>query len=219
MLISEAMDINWYGQSCFRIKGKSVTVVTDPYDPVQTHLRLPKDLSADIVLISHSHPDHNFPQAVINNPLVINGPGEYEKLGVMINGVPTYHDNTEGSERGKNTAYHLLIDGVNIVHLGDLGHLLSEEQLSEFSQTDILMIPVGGVYTIDAEVAAKVVAQLEPKIVIPMHYKLAELKYELEDVDKFLKTMGAESVEPQPKFSISKEKLPEETTVVVLSKS
>ena len=109
-----------------------------------------------------------------------------------------------------------MIDGVNIVHVGDLGHILNEEQISQIETTDILLVPVGGIYTIDGETAAKVVAQFEPKVVIPMHYKIPGLKFDLKEVEPFLKEMGAENVEPVSKLTITRDKLPEETTVVLL---
>lgn len=213
------MEIFWYGQSMFKIKGKSTTVIIDPFDPQATGLKFPKEAVAQIVLSTHSHSDHNNVKAVEGNPVLVLGPGEYEIAGTSIVGVSTYHDSVSGSERGFNTMYQLVIDGISLVHLGDLGHVLTEEQSSQIDNADILMIPVGGVYTIDAESAAKVVAQLEAKIVIPMHYKLPELKYELEGVESFLKEMGAENITPVPKLSITKDKLPEETTVILLSKS
>lgn len=213
------MDINWYGQSCFRIKGKNASIVIDPFDPEITGLKLPKDMEAQVLLSTHSHRNHNNISAVSGNPLIISGPGEYEISGVSVVGVGSYHDDSEGTERGKNTIYRILIDGINVVHLGDLGHVLSEEQLAQIDATDILLIPVGGKYTIDSEAAAKVVAQMESRIVIPMHYQIPGLKSELESADPFLKEMGAENVVPVLKLSITKDKLPEETQVVVLAKS
>ncbi|MFA5933388.1 MAG: MBL fold metallo-hydrolase [Microgenomates group bacterium] len=214
------MDIYWLGQSCFKIKGKTATIVIDPFNPEFTGLKLPKDLDAQVALSTHSHEDHNNVAAVTGSPLVIAGPGEYEVAGVSVEGIATFHDNANGAEKGTNTAYHLLVDGINIVHLGDLGHKLTESQLSKIDSTDILMIPVGGKFSLDAELAVEVVAQLEPKIVIPMHYLIPELKIEgLEKVDAFLKEMGAENAEVQPKLSITRDKLPEATIVVVLSKS
>lgn len=213
------MDINWFGQSCFKIKGKTASVIIDPFDPEFTGLKLPKNLDAQIVLSTHNHKDHNNTEAVEGDPLIITGPGEYEKAGVSIIGISTFHDKVLGTERGSNTAYHILIDGINIVHLGDLGHILTEDQSSQIDATDILMVPIGNKYSLDAEDAAKVVAQLEPKIVIPMHYKIEGLKFELSGVDVFLKEMGTENTEPQPKLSVTRDKLPETTTVVVLSKN
>jgi len=210
------MEISWFGQACFKLKGKNATVIIDPYDPDFTGLKLAKDLPADVVLVTHNHKDHNFTSA----PMVFDKPGEYEVAGVVITGINSFHDNSEGRERGTNVIFHLLFDGLDIVHLGDLGQSkLTERQSAEIGQTDILLVPVGSIYTIDAEAASDIVSQLEPKIIIPMHYKIEGLKFELETVDKFLKEMGAENVVPQAKLSISKDKLPEEPQVVVLNKS
>lgn len=218
------MDIYWLGQACFKLKGKNTTVLIDPYNPDFTGLKLPKDLSADVVLTTHNHQDHNYTEAVRgithSSPFVFNQSGEYEVSGVIITGISSFHDSSAGSERGSNIIFHIVLDGLNIVHLGDLGQdKLTEEQISQIPQTDILLIPVGSIYTIDAKVASDIVSQLEPKIIIPMHYKIEGLKFELDNVDKFLKEMGAEGVLVQPKLSITKDKLPEESTVVVLSKS
>jgi len=209
------MDIYWYGQSCFKLKGKNASVVIDPYKPDFTGLKLPKDLQADVVLSTHGHEDHNFVSAVTtptgSKPMAFDKPGEYEIAGAVITGVGSFHDNSAGSERGANTIFNLFFDGLDIVHLGDLGQAkLTEEQIAEIGQTDILLIPVGSVYTIDAKAASEIVSQLEPKIIIPMHYKIEGLKFELEGVEAFLKEMGVENVVPQPKLSITKEKLPEE---------
>lgn len=218
------MDIYWYGQACFKLKGKNTTVVTDPYDPEFTGLKLPKDLSAEVVLVTHSHGDHNNSKAVSTTtaggvPMVFEKSGEYEVSGVVMTGTPSFHDNSQGSERGLNTIFHLLFDNLDIVHLGDLGQSkLTEEQVAEIGQTDILLIPVGSVYTIDSKAASEIVAQLEPKIIIPMHYRIEGLKFALEGVEGFLKEMGAEGVTPVPKLSMTKEKLPEEPQVVVLNK-
>ena len=174
------MDIYWYGQACFKIKGKQATALIDPYDPSMLGLKLPKDTSADLVLKTHDHADHSNTDVAGESAVKIAGPGEYEVKGVAVTGVMTYHDKQKGVERGKNTVYNLEIEGVNIVHLGDLGQILEEDQLEEIGSVDVLMIPVGGVYTIDAKDAARVVAQLDPKIVIPMHYKLDDLKVDLQ---------------------------------------
>lgn len=218
------MEIIWFGQACFKIKGKKATVVIDPFSPDYVGLKLPKELQADVVLVSHDHQDHNNASQVSSltdeELMVFKNPGEYEVKGAVITGIESFHDNSEGSERGKNIIFHLLLDNLNIVHLGDLGQTkLTEEQVAQIGQTDILLIPVGSVYTIDAKAASDIVSQLEPKIIIPMHYKLEGLKIELEEVEKFAKEMGAEGVLPQPKLSITKEKLPEEPQIVVLSKS
>ena len=217
------MDVLYLGHSSFRLTNRKVSVVCDPFDPVVVGLKFPK-VSATIVTISHDHKDHNnttTPKTLSGGkPMVFKDPGEYEVCGVVVTGISSFHDNSEGSERGKNTIFHLMFDGLNIVHLGDLGQSkLTEEQVSQIGQTDILLIPVGGVYTIDSKQAANIVSQLEPKIIIPMHFKIEGLKFELAGVEGFLKEMGAEGVIVQPKLSITKDKLPEEPQVVVLSKS
>lgn len=208
------MEIYWYGQSCFKLKGKNATIVIDPYDPDFTGLKFPKDLSSNAVLVSHQHKDHNFTSA----SMVFDRPGEYEVSGVVITGISSFHDNSEGRERGSNTIFHLLFDNLNIVHLGDLGQSkLSEEQVALIGETDILLIPVGGVYTVDAKTASDIVSQLEPKIIIPMHYKIDGLKFELDGVENFLKEMGTEGAVAQPKLYVSRDKLPEEPQVILLT--
>ena len=131
-------------------------------------------------------------------------------------GVHTWHDDKNGAERGANTVYVIEIDGMRVAHLGDLGHKLSQEQLDDIGPIDAAMIPVGGKYTIDAKIAAEVVKQLDPWVVIPMHYK--QLNQELADVNEFLKEMGKPDVQPVPKFVISADHLPTEMQVVVLER-
>lgn len=218
------MDIYWGGQALFRLKGKVATVVIDPFDPEFTGLKLPNQLSADVVLSSHEHEDHNNTGVVKNatgeDPVVFKEPGEYEVAGAVITGISSFHDDTGGSKRGKNTIFNIMIDRLNIIHLGDLGQSkLTEEQLTQIGEVDILLVPVGSVYTIDGKIAAGIVSQLEPKMIIPMHYKIEGLKFELEGVEGFLKEMGAENVASVPKLSITKEKLPEEPQVILLAKS
>ena len=218
------MDIYWGGQAFFKIKGKNSSVIIDPFNPEYTGLKSPKDLIADMVLLSHDHQDHNSSELITtqvgDKPKVFADCGEYEVGGIVATGISSFHDNSQGSERGKNIIYHLMVDGLNIVHLGDLGQSkLTEEQINEIGAIDILLIPVGSIYTIDGKTAVGIVSQLEPKIVIPMHYKIEGLKFELEGVEEFLKEMGAESVIPIPKLSMTKDKLPEEPQVIVLSKS
>jgi len=181
------MDIFWLGHSCFRIKGSGATLITDPYSP-DTGYTMGKQ-SARIVTVSHAHPGHSNVQAISDEPKAIVGPGEYEVSGVLIVGFKTYHDNDKGEKRGKNTVFIIHMDELTICHLGDLGHSLTSEQLEELEDVDVLFIPVGGVSTIDGSKAAEVVRQIEPKIVIPMHYQTEASKRQLNPVDLFLKEM------------------------------
>jgi L-ascorbate metabolism protein UlaG (beta-lactamase superfamily) len=213
------MDIFPLGHSSFRIKGKSVTVVTDPFDPVMVGFPFPKHISADIVTVTHSHRDHNNVSVVEGDPFVIQGPGEYEVKGVGVIGMSSYHDEQKGKERGRNTLYRIEIDGVNLVHLGDLGTMLSHEEIEKLDGVDILFVPVGGTFTINAQEAQTLISELEPSIVIPMHYKTDKHNKEFEEmasVQPFLKIIGKEDITPVPKLSITKDKLPSEMQIVVL---
>lgn len=219
------MYITWYGQSCFKIQAKSlfqeVVLICDPFEP-KIGLKLPK-IKADIVTISHAHFDHNFlgkieGRNLNEKPFVIAGPGEYEIKNTLIYGIPSWHDNEQGSKRGENTIYLIETEGISLAHLGDLGQKeLSQTQLEQLEKVDVLMIPVGGVYTIDAKQATVIISQIEPRIVIPMHYKIQGLNIKLETIDKFLKEIGAKK-EEVGKLKITKKDLPQEETKVVVLK-
>ncbi|MFC1980473.1 MBL fold metallo-hydrolase [Chloroflexota bacterium] len=208
------MDIIWLGHSCFRIKGSQAIVITDPCSP-DLGYSLGKP-SASIITVSHQHEGHSYVQGIDGEPRPVSRPGEYEINGVLIIGIATFHDREQGRNRGKNTTYVMEIDEISVCHLGDLGHVLTAEQVEEIDDVDVLLLPVGGVSTIDAPMAAEVVRQLEPKVVIPMHYKTKALSRGLEPVDRFLKEMGAKEVNPQPKLSLSRSNLPVSTQVFLL---
>lgn len=208
------MEIDWFGHSCFRLRTREVTVVNDPYEKA-IGLSFPRP-RADLVTISHNHEGHDYAEGVRGEPKIISGPGEYEIRGVFVTGVQTFHDKRNGRDRGKNTAYVMTIDGVNICHLGDLGHVPSQTQAESFGNVDILLIPVGGITTINASDAAEVVALFEPQIVIPMHYRVPDLAYKLESVDKFVKEMGVKKPETVESLKANKDSLPKETQVVLL---
>jgi len=211
------MEISWLGQSCFQIKGEKVTIVTDPFDP-SIGLKLPKKLEANIVTVSHNHFDHNNIKAVSGNPFVIDGPGEYEVAGINIYGIKSFHDEQNGALRGPNTIYLIEAEDLKICHLGDLGHLLPDETVEELEDVDILMVPCGGIYTIDAEAAQKVINQIDPRIIIPMHYKIEGLNINLDPLDKFCHELGI-CKKPQDKLVIKKSRLPaEESEVIILNK-
>ena len=188
-------------------------MVTDPYPPA-IGLKLSR-LDADLVTVSHEHDNHNYTQ-VVRDAYEIRGPGEYEVAGVSVIGVPTYHDADKGAKRGRNTVYLIEIDGVRVVHLGDLGHRLDDAEAEAISSPDVLLVPVGGRTAINAAQAAEVVRQLEPRYVVPMHYAIPGLKLELDPVDRFLKEMGVAVSEPQPKLSVQASAGEYETKVVVL---
>lgn len=214
------MDITYLGHASFKLKGKTVSVVTDPFD--DSAGKFPKDVDAQIVTITHNHPDHNQVKKVGGSPFVIDGPGEYEVGGVSVVGVPVFHDASNGSERGVNTMYVIEIDGLRIGHLGDLGHKLSQDSIEELGALDVVMVPVGGWYTIDAKTATEVVRQLDPWVVLPMHYQQPGLESKvfekLTGVDAFLKEMGKTDIVPVSKYSLTAERLPTELQVVVLER-
>ncbi len=203
------------GHASFRLKGKQKTVVTDPYG--EDVGKFPKDVEADVMTVSHGHFDHNAKEKVKGTPFVIDGPGEFEVGGVSVVGIPLFHDDKHGEDRGANTAFVIEMDGLRVAHLGDLGHKLSESELEEIGSIDIALVPVGGTYTIGAKQAKEVVSQIDPSYVIPMHYKQEGITIEgLAGLDEFLKEMGKPDIVPVAKLSVVADKVPEELTVVVL---
>jgi len=212
------MQLIWLGQSCFKIMGKETTIITDPYED-SIGLKLPSRLNADIVTISHDHHDHNNVGAISGSPLVINTPGEYETRGIFIQGIPSVHDEKNGSERGTNTIFLFSFEDMKLAHLGDQGTLLSDEQLEKLEGVDILLVPVGGVFTIDGKKAAEVVNQIEPRLVIPMHYAVPGLKIKLNPINKFCDEMGVKTNGAEEKLKISKKDLPVEETKVIILKN
>jgi L-ascorbate metabolism protein UlaG (beta-lactamase superfamily) len=208
------LEIIWLGHSWFRLKGKTVNIITDPCSPDLGYSI--NKLSADIVTISHFHPGHCFIQAIKGEFKTIRGPGEYELKNTFITGIPAWHDSVQGEKLGKNTVYLIEIDNLVLCHLGDVGHLPSSELIEEIGDIDVLFIPVGGRTTLSGIMAAEMVRRLTPKLVIPMHYKTPALSRDLEPVDKFLREMGIREVSPQQKLSLSRSTLPLNTQVIVL---
>ena len=228
------MTINWFGQSCFRIEvpirsvriedprttgsigTKVVSILIDRFSEERTGLKPPK-IKDDIVLVTHEHLDHNNIEGITPEAFLINTPGEYEKKGVAIRGISSYHDKTEGKERGLNTIYVIKAEEMTICHLGDLGQeKLNEKQVEEIGDIDILFIPVGGTYTINYKEAIGVIGQIEPKVIIPMHYKVAgHLSTVLEGPEKFVKELGL-TPEKVDKYKISKKLLPLEEMKLIM---
>ncbi len=216
------MIIQYYGHSCFKIttkpagRGKDdVAVFFDPFDK-SVGLRPPQG-QADLVLVSHNHADHNNVEALKGEPYVIDIPGEYSAKGANIIGIASYHDDKNGAERGENTIYVLEAEDLRICHLGDLGSDLSEKQLEKINGIDILMIPIGGGnYTIDGKKAVDIIKKIEPKIIIPMHYKIKGSTVDIDDEKKFCNEIGNCPKEKVSKINIKKKDLEEKDMEVVL---
>ncbi len=211
------MKIKYLGHASFLITSATGTrIITDPY---QTGDGLGYDEieeSADIVTVSHEHTDHNNASAVRGNPEVIRGVVKRTIKGIEFNGIPTYHDEAGGKSRGENTIYCFEVDGIRICHLGDLGHQLSDKQLAELGKVDVLLIPVGGFYTIDAKVASRICDKLLPKVIIPMHYKTDRCDYPIAGVEEFLR--GKKDIRriDTSEVELKQGELPESTQIIVL---
>jgi L-ascorbate metabolism protein UlaG (beta-lactamase superfamily) len=209
--------IKWFGHSCFLISlGDGIRIMTDPFDQ-SVGYPIP-DVSADVVAVSHDHFDHNNVSAVKGGPEVVKGTGEKKAKGISFKGVGAFHDEKQGSLRGKDTIFLWELGGIKFAHLGDLGTELSQDQIKEMGSVEVLFVPTGGYYTIDARTADKVVSSLNPRVVIPMHYKTPVMgpNFPIAGVDEFLK--GKENVEKVGKNSVTftKDTLPQKTTIYVL---
>lgn len=189
------MNIQYYGHSCFKISVKpagrgqeEINLFIDPFDK-SIGLRPPQG-QADVVLVSHNHPDHNNTEALKGNPCIVDLPGEYSIRGINIIGIPSFHDMVGGKERGSNTIYVIDSEDIRICHLGDLGTDLTERQLEKIGSIQILMIPIGGKYTIDYKKAIEIIKKIEPNMVIPMHFKLKDSISDIVDEKNFCLEMG-----------------------------
>lgn len=183
------MKVKWLGHSCFLLTSEQgVRVVLDPFDH-SVGYELPA-VEADIVTTSHNHYDHNYIQAVQGKFIHINKSGQFSHKGIEILGVATFHDEANGTKRGTNIIYKFNIDGVRVCHCGDLGHVLTDSQIQELGPVDILLVPVGGFYTINAQEAVQVSQMLSPKIIIPMHFKTPVIEYPIDGVEVFLQQAG-----------------------------
>lgn len=209
------MNITWFGQSCFRFEAKEGSILIDPFSR-DIGLRPPRTKD-DVVLVSHEHYDHNNLDGLAEDTSVFRGPGEYEAKGMAMTGVLSYHDDTKGTERGLNTIFVIRAEDMTLCHLGDLGQAqLTADQIEAIGDVDILMVPVGGTFTLDGKTAAALVQQIEPKVVIPMHYKIAGLSVALDGPEKFVRELGLEP-EKTDKLKIAAKTLPvEETKLYVL---
>lgn len=213
------MELVYLGHSAFRLRqARGITLVTDPYDKLGK-IRM-RPVKAEVVTFSHKHHDHSNLARVKGEPFVIAAPGEYEIAGVRVTGLPSFHDNKKGNKRGKNNIFLIKIDELKIAHLGDLGDQPSERIIEEINDVDVLLVPVGGVYTIDSSEAIKLTKEIQPKMVIPMHYKVEGLGKgfkELEGPEAFLKGLGVKQ-HSEEKLMLKKGSLPEEMEAVLLKR-
>jgi len=212
------MKITWIGHACFLIEGKNVTVMTDPYDE-HIPYKAPS-FPADVVTVSHEHFDHNAADRVLGSPAVVRGSGKHTAHGVKFTGIATFHDQEQGKKRGENTIFTFAVDGINIAHFGDLGHSLSPKQIAQLSQVEVVMIPVGGYFTIDAAQAADIVGQLpHVKVFLPMHYKTDVLgtDFPIDTVDKFASRMQNVREIGSAEVTINHNDLPEHPEVWILN--
>ena len=212
------VSVKWLGHACFEIKSR-ITIVTDPHDGEGIGLKPPQS-EADLVLISHEHHDHKDGASLVakqNAEVLISYVGEKTVREIHVKGIKTYHDPTSGSQRGGNSAYVFEVEGISFCHLGDLGEILTEKQLNDIGHVDVLIIPVGGTYTLDADEATEVASKISPRIIIPMHYKIAGLSLPIAGVDGFLK--GKKNIKriDSNAFTVAKNILPKETEIIVLS--
>lgn len=208
------MEITWLGHSCFRIRAKEATIVTDPCDK-STGYSLGRP-TADLVTVSIGDPAHSSVSGVAGDPRVIDGPGEFEIAGASLVGVTTYRDKEKGASAGRNVAYVIEVEDLRICHLGSIGHVPTSDQVEEIGNVDILLVPVGGGDSLDAPPAAETVSLIEPKLVIPMHFKTDIEKAALDPIDRFLKEMGAKTTETHAKIAVTRSSLPEETQILIL---
>ena len=211
------MLITWYGQACFRLESKDLRVLIDPFDK-KIGLKSPR-VNDTVVLVTHDHHDHNNIEGANLEALVINGPGEYEKSGIQIVGISSFHDNTAGSQRGLNTIYVIKMEEITLCHLGDLGqHELNDEQIQTIGGVDILFVPIGGTYTVDGKQAVGIIKQIEPKIIVPMHYRIPGLEIDLDGPQAFLKEIGIKPEEQSESYRIAAKMLPAEEMKLITFK-
>ena len=210
------MKLKWYGHSCFGMTfADGTTLVTDPFDE---HVGYPLCTArADAALVSHGHSDHNFVQSLTGDPTVFDRIGEFYFRSLHITGLPSYHDDAQGAKRGRNVIFLIEGDGLRIAHLGDLGCEPSAQVMQKLERLDLMLIPIGGYYTIDAEIAAQTAAALRPRIVIPMHYKTAvNPDWPIAGPEEFLRRMGAENTAPMPLLRVTKADLSQQPALALL---
>lgn len=206
------MKISWRGHASFIIEAEGRTIVTDPFNEKLGYPFVPQ--AADIVTVSHQHWDHNAAETITGRPHIITETDTTKVFGISVTGFRFWHDANEGRDRGSSTTYKISAEGLNVVHLGDLGHTLNSQQVAEIGKTDILLVPVGGRYTIDAGQAVKVIRDLQPKIAIPMHFGTPHLSFSLAPAEEFISYY--DTVIKKPYLEVSHETLGDDLRVILL---
>lgn len=209
------MKIKWYGHSCFLFEdAEGRTLMTDPYEP-RTGYCL-DGARAGVVLESHQHFDHNYDAGVAGDPIVIKTPGRHSPLGIPVTGVETAHDHHGGERRGKNIMFMFEMDGIRVLHLGDLGCIPAAEAVAELGRPDMLFIPVGGNYTIDGAEAIKVMELFDPRVTVPMHYKLPRGNVDVGELDSFINALRGVGIHRlnQPEATVTPETLADDRIIV-----
>ncbi len=206
------MRISWLGHASFLIESGGKKLISDPFDEKLGYPVYEEEV--DISTVSHEHWDHSAVSILKGQPVVVKGTGDFEINGFKITGFPTYHDNKKGKKRGPNTVYKICTEGIDLLHMGDLGHLLSAEEYKMIGKVDILLLPVGGVYTVNADEAYQIVQAIHPTVVIPMHFNTPHLCFELDPVEKF--TCKFDQVIKQPFLEITADNFPEQDEIIVL---
>jgi len=209
------MEIFWSGHSCITLRGKETTLVLDPCPPDIGCAR--RWGNPEVVIISHMHPGHSYTDGFDSEPRTFCGPGEYEVGGAFIIGHSTYHDSDHGAERGKNTLLLIEMEGLSLCHTGDLGHPLSSALTRELAKVDVLFLPVGGVSTLSIADAVALTKALQPRYVVPMHYRTETSRPDLEPLDTFIKAMGSPQLDTRPRLTVSTTNLPMTMQVVALT--
>ncbi|MEM2882473.1 MAG: MBL fold metallo-hydrolase [Candidatus Bathyarchaeia archaeon] len=210
------MEIEWLGHACFRVTGSAgISIVTDPFEERDVGYKTP-DVAADIVLVSHDHFDHNKVHIVKGRPAVIRSEGLHRVKGIEVKGIGTYHDEARGSKRGRNIVYSFELDGIRVAHLGDLGHTLSGKEADEIGRVDVMMIPVGGYFTIGPKEADRILELMAPKVAIPMHYKTPLIDFPISPVEDFLEGKAKVRRVGSNRVKLNREGLPSETEIFVL---
>jgi len=216
-----AVRVQWFGQSFFQFTSSSgAKLVIDPFDNTYFNYPIPKGLTADVLLVTHEHNDHSNIGIIGGSPLICRsekGVGRFERKGIRVTGTAAFHDESRGAERGNNTVYSFAMDGVRFCHVGDLGHLLDEAQLKNIGPVDVLLLPVGGYFTIDTAKLDKLVAQINPRVVVAMHYKTRYTpQLPIATVDAYLKGKPAVKRLGSDSFAVSKDALPAKQEIWVL---